>query len=97
MSLADTLVALSGGGVSPQATRLYGRAYELDQSQVRAGMWAAMGAAQAGDQDKAEQAMRYIYNNLPEDDPRRERFKGMIAAIGQGEEAPPVPDAAPSE
>ncbi|HAE28594.1 MULTISPECIES: tetratricopeptide repeat protein [Hyphomonas] len=97
VSLADTLVALSGGGVSPQATRLYGRAYELDQSQVRAGMWAAMGAAQAGDQDKAEQAMRYIYNNLPEDDPRRERFKGMIAAIGQGEEAPPVPDAAPSE
>ena len=48
-------------------------------------------------QEKAEQAMRYIYNNLPEDDPRRERFKGMIAAIGQGEEAPPVPDAAPSE
>nr|WP_321440324.1 hypothetical protein [uncultured Hyphomonas sp.] len=97
VALADTLVALSGGGVSPQATRLYGRAYELDQTQVRAGMWAAMGAAQAGDQDKAEQAMRYIYNNLPEGDPRRERFKGMIAAIGQGAEAPPAPEAAPSE
>ena len=41
--------------------------------------------------------MRYIYNNLPEGDPRRERFKGMIAAIGQGDEAPPTPEAAPSE
>jgi cytochrome c-type biogenesis protein CcmH/NrfG len=97
VALADTLVALSGGGVSPQATRLYGRAYELDQTQVRAGMWAAMGAAQAGDQDKAEQAMRYIYNNLPEGDPRRDRFRGMIEAIGQGEEAAPGPGPAPSE
>ena len=91
VSLADTLVALSGGGVSPQATRLYGRAYELDETQVRAGMWAAMGAAQAGDQDKAEQAMRYIYNKLPEGDPRRDRFRGMIEAIGQGDEAAPAP------
>ena len=97
VALADTLVALSGGGVSPQATRLYGRAYELDQTQVRAGMWAAMGAAQAGDQEKAEQAMRYIYNHLAEDDPRRERFKAMIEAIGQDDEAAPVPEAAPSE
>ena len=97
VALADTLVELSGGGVSPQATRLYGRAYQLDETQVRAGMWAAMGAAQAGDQAKAEQAMRYIYNKLPEDDPRRERFKGMIAAIGQGAEAAPAPEVAPSE
>jgi cytochrome c-type biogenesis protein CcmH/NrfG len=49
-------------------------------------MRAAMGAAQAGDQEKAEQAMRYIYSRLPEDDPRRERFRPMIEAIGQ--EAP---------
>ena len=91
VALADTLVALSGGGVSPQATQLYARAYELDQTQVRAGMWAAMGAAQAGEQDKAEQAMRYIYNHLAEDDPRRERFRAMIEAIGQGDEAAPAP------
>ena len=88
-ALADTLVELSGGGVSPQATELYAEAYRLDETQVRAGMWAAMGAAQAGDQEKAEQAMRYIYNRLPEDDPRRERFKGMIDAIGQGTETAP--------
>ena len=97
VALADTLVDLSGGGVSPQATQLYARAYQLDETQVRAGMWAAMGAAQAGDQAKAEQAMRYIYDHLPEDDPRRERFKGMIAAIGQGDQAPPAPDAVPTE
>jgi cytochrome c-type biogenesis protein CcmH len=89
LSLADVLVELSGGGVGPDATRLYARAYELDETQVRAGMWAAMGAAQAGDQAKAEQAMRYIYGRLPEDDPRRERFRGMIEAIGQGEAASP--------
>jgi cytochrome c-type biogenesis protein CcmH len=96
-ALADTIVALSGGGVSPQATRLYARAYELDETQVRAGMWAAMGAAQAGDQEKAEQAMRYIYNHLAEDDPRRDRFRAMIDAIGQGAEAAPAPEAVPEE
>ncbi|MBK8200041.1 MAG: hypothetical protein IPK75_16970 [Acidobacteria bacterium] len=89
LALADVLVELSGGAVGADATRLYARAYQLDETQVRAGMWAAMGAAQAGDQEKAEQAMRYIYARLPEDDPRRERFRGMIEAIGQGGEVSP--------
>lgn len=83
VSLADVLVELSDGAVGPDATRLYARAYQLDETQVRAGMYAAMGAAQAGDQEKAEQAMRYIYSRLPEDDPRRERFRAMIEAIGE--------------
>ena len=91
VSLADVLVELGNGAVSPDATRLYARAYQLDETQVRAGMWAAMGAAQAGDQDKAEQAMRYIYARLPEDDPRRERFRAMIEAIGQGDATSPAP------
>jgi cytochrome c-type biogenesis protein CcmH len=91
VSLADVLVEIGNGTVSPDATRLYARAYQLDETQVRAGMWAAMGAAQAGDQEKAEQAMRYIYARLPEDDPRRERFRAMIDSIGQGEAAMPAP------
>jgi cytochrome c-type biogenesis protein CcmH/NrfG len=91
VALSDVLVELSGGAVGPDATRLYARAYELDETQVRAGMFAAMGAAQAGDQEKAEQAMRYIYARLPEDDPRRERFRAMIEAIGEeGATAPPT-------
>jgi cytochrome c-type biogenesis protein CcmH/NrfG len=85
VALADVLVQLGDGAVSPDATRLYGRAYQLDETQVRAGMFAAMGAAQAGDQEKAEQAMRYIYSRLAEDDPRRERFRTMIEAIGEEE------------
>ena len=90
VALSDVLVELSGGAVGPDATRLYARAYELDDTQVRAGMFAAMGAAQAGDQEKAEQAMRYIYARLPEDDPRRERFRAIIEAIGEeGATAPP--------
>jgi len=89
VALANVLVELSGGAISADATRLYARAYELDETQVRAGMWAAMGAAQAGDQEKAEQAMRYIYARLPEDDPRRERFRAMIEAIGEGGTAAP--------
>ncbi|MFN7180875.1 tetratricopeptide repeat protein [Hyphomonas sp.] len=83
VSLADVLVELSDGAVGPDATRLYARAYQLDETQVRAGMYAAMGAAQAGDQEKANQAMRYIYSRLPEGDPRRERFRAMIEAIGE--------------
>lgn len=86
IGLADVLTQLADGVIGPDATRLYARAYQLDESQVSAGMRAAMGAAQAGDQEKAEQAMRYIYSRLPEDDPRRERFRPMIEAIGQGAE-----------
>lgn len=89
VSLADVLVELGDGAVSPDATRLYGKAYALDETQVRAGMWAAMGAAQAGDQATAEQAMRYIFARLPEDDPRRERLQVMIDAIGEGDSAAP--------
>ncbi|MEZ5945926.1 MAG: hypothetical protein R3C13_08280 [Hyphomonas sp.] len=91
VALADALVELSDGAVGNQATQLYARAYQLDETQVRAGMWAAMGAAQAGEQEKAEQAMRYIYSRLPEDDPRRERFKAMIETIGKGDMTPPGP------
>lgn len=90
IGLADVLTELAEGGIGPDATRLYARAYQLDESQVSAGMRAAMGAAQAGEQEKAEQAMRYIYARLPEDDPRRERFRPMIEAIGQ--EAPSQPE-----
>jgi len=90
IALSDVLVELSDGAISADATRLYARAYQLDETQVRAGMFAAMGAAQAGDQAKAEQAMRYIYARLAEDDPRRERFRAMIEAIGEeGAVAPP--------
>lgn len=90
IGLGDVLTQLSDGFIGPDATRLYARAYQLDESQVSAGMRAAMGAAQAGDQEKAEQAMRYIYARLPEDDPRRERFRPMIEAIGR--EAPEQPE-----
>jgi cytochrome c-type biogenesis protein CcmH len=89
IALADVLTQLADGAIGPDATRLYARAYQLDESQVSAGMRAAMGAAQAGDQEKAEQAMRYIYARLPEDDPRRERFRPMIEAIGA---APATPE-----
>ncbi|MFN7055831.1 tetratricopeptide repeat protein [Hyphomonas sp.] len=89
ISLADVLVMSGDGSIGPDATRLYARAYQLDETQVAAGMRAAMGAAQAGDEVRARQAMRYIYTRLPEDDPRRERFRPMIEAIGDGEaEAP---------
>lgn len=84
IGLADTLTFLADGEIGPDATRLYARAYELDETQVSAGMRAAMGAALAGDQEKAEAAMRYIYSRLAEDDPRRERFRPMIEAIGAG-------------
>jgi len=94
LALGDALVELNNGAVSPEATRLFAKAYELDETQVRAGMWAAMGASQAGDQEKAEQAMRYIYSRLPEDDPRRERFAPMIEALGIGDAASePRPEA----
>lgn len=89
IGLADVVTFLSEGAIGPQATQLYARAYQLDETQVSAGMRAAMGAAQAGEQEKAEQAMRYIFSRLPEGDPRRERFRPMIEAIGEGGQAAP--------
>lgn len=89
VGLADMVTFLSEGAIGPQATQLYARAYQLDETQVSAGMRAAMGAAQAGEQEKAEQAMRYIFSRLPEGDPRRERFRPMIEAIGEGGQAAP--------
>ncbi len=79
IGLADALVELRGGSVGPDATRLYGEAYRLDETQVRAGMRAALGAAEAGEQERAEQAMAYILSRLPEDDPRRTAIEGMLA------------------
>lgn len=90
VGLGNTMMAMNEGMIGPEATQLFARAYELDETQVQSGMRAAMGAAQAGNQDVAEKAMRYIYNRLPEGDPRRERFRPMIEAIGQaGDEAAP--------
>jgi cytochrome c-type biogenesis protein CcmH len=85
VGLAQVLVDLGDGQVGPDAARLFARAYELDDTQVRAGMWAAMGAAQAGDQEKAAQMMRAVFAKLPADDPRRERFGAMLDVIGDGE------------
>jgi cytochrome c-type biogenesis protein CcmH len=85
VGLATVLVEMDEGQVGPNAARLFARAYELDETQVRAGMWAAMGAAQAGDQEKAAQMMRAVFAKLPEDDPRRERFKPMLDVIGDGD------------
>lgn len=88
VGLAQVLVEMSDGAVGPDAARLFARAYELDDTQVQAGMWAAMGAAQAGDQEKAAQMMRAVFAKLPPDDPRRDRFGPMLDVIGEGETLP---------
>lgn len=82
IALADALVETGNGAVSPDATRLYARAYQLNETEVRAGMWAAMGAAQAGDQATANQAMTYILSRLPADDPRRPTLEAMVKRLG---------------
>ncbi|WP_340692173.1 tetratricopeptide repeat protein [Hyphomonas sp.] len=88
VGLAQVLVEMGDGAVGPDAARLFARAYELDDTQVQAGMWAAMGAAQAGDQEKAAQMMRAVFAKLPPDDPRRDRFGAMLDVIGEGEALP---------
>ncbi|MEZ5987236.1 MAG: hypothetical protein R3B94_14915 [Hyphomonas sp.] len=72
------------------------RAYELDEQQGAPACgppWARAGRRPG---KEAEQAMRYIYNHLAEDDPRRDRFRA-IGLIGRGDEAAPAPQAAPEE
>ena len=89
-ALANTLVELGDGAVSPDARRLFLRAYELDPvGQVRAGMWAAMGAAQAGDDATAQAEMAALLEKLPEDHPMRQRISAMAAATADQDTAPP--------
>ena len=92
VALADNLVGgqRPGEAIPADAARLYMRAYQLDETQVRAGMWAAMAQSQAGNDAGAAELMRYIFSRLPEDDPRRERFAPMLEAIGAGDEARPA-------
>ena len=91
VALADNLVGgqAPGEAIPADAARLYLRAYQLDETQVKAGMWAAMARAQAGDDAGAAELMRYVFSRLPEDDPRRARFAPMLEAIGDGPGAPP--------
>jgi cytochrome c-type biogenesis protein CcmH len=90
VALGDVLFENSGR-VDTETRAFYRRAYELDATQVQAGMRAAMGAAEAGDQATASSEMRAIYEALPDADPRRERFRPMYEAITTPQKQPAPP------
>lgn len=79
IALADAVVTRDGGIITEPAARLYDRAWRLDNSEVRAGILAAMPAYQAGDLDAAQAHWERVFADLPEDDPRRAMLNAMRA------------------
>ena len=70
-----------GGVVTEPAAQLYGRAWNLDPGQHRAGLLAALPAYEAGDIGKAEAHWEVVKRDMPADDPlfgMLEAFKSSI-------------------
>ena len=82
VALADVLVEARGGGtITPDATRLYGRAYALESRLTEVGFLAGLGAWQAGDVETARQAWMVILGDLAPDSAERAKIEAMIARI----------------
>lgn len=79
IALADAVVARDGGMITEPAARLYDRAWRLDNSEIRAGILAAMPAYEAGDLDAAQAHWEKVFADLPADDPRRAMLNAMRA------------------
>ncbi|WP_018147578.1 tetratricopeptide repeat protein [Henriciella marina] len=79
IGLADAVVTRDGGIVTDPAARLYDRAWRLDNSEVRAGILAAMPAYEAGDLQAAQAHWEKVFADLPADDPRRAMLNAMRA------------------
>lgn len=79
IGLADAVVTRDGGMITEPAARLYDRAWRLDNSEIRAGILAAMPAYEAGDLDAAQAHWEKVFADLPADDPRRAMLNAMRA------------------
>ena len=78
---ADALVRQEAGAVSAEATRLYGRAYQLDPNLWRAGFMSGAGLAEAGEIDSAERVWAQLVANIPEDHADREEIMRSIEIV----------------
>lgn len=79
IGLADAVVTRDGGMITEPAARLYDRAWRLDNSEIRAGILAAMPAYEAGDLQAAQAHWEKVFADLPADDPRRAMLNAMRA------------------
>ncbi len=80
VSLADAMVRLSGGVIDVDPARIYARAYQLDQEQLRAGFLANLGLFQNGQRDAARSAWTGMIERLDDEDPRRIMLGAWVRA-----------------
>lgn len=83
LALADTLVRLEEGGVTPPAQSLYDRAYALDPSQIRAGFMAGLADWQSGNASAAETRWAALAEGV--EGPRAEMLAAWVS-VAKGEE-----------
>jgi len=87
VALGDVLMERAGGNIGPQAQQLYSRAYQLDNTQSLAGIFAGLGAYQMGETDRALQAWAIVRGTLAENDASKHRMLDALEARARGETA----------
>ena len=88
IALADVIMMRDGGVVTDPAAQLYGRAWNLDRSQNRAGLLAALPAYEAGEIDKAETHWALVREGMAPDDPLFGMLEAFKASIDEDRDAP---------
>ncbi|MCI4646431.1 MAG: tetratricopeptide repeat protein [Hyphomonadaceae bacterium] len=79
IGLADSLIRLSGGEVSPDIAQILGRAYALDPRQVRAAFLVGVSAWQMDQKGQARAIWDETAASLPEGSPAAAQFEQMVA------------------
>ncbi len=83
LALADTLVRLEDGQITPTAQSLYERAYGFDSTQIRAGFMVGLADWQAGNEALADNRWAALAERV--EGPRAEMLAAWISAA-KGEE-----------
>lgn len=78
VALGDAVMMRDGGVVTRPSAQLYARAYQLDKSQVRAGLLSALPAYAAGDIEAAEAHWEEVQQDMA---PGDAQLLGMLEAF----------------
>lgn len=79
IGLADSLIRLSGGEVTPDIAQILGRAYALDPRQSQAVFLIGVSAWQMGQPEQARMIWAEAARNLPEGSPAALQFDQMVS------------------
>lgn len=89
VALADALVRLAEGKISPDAKRIYARAVVIDPQQIRAGFMVGLTDWQDGNQIAARARWKALREGLAGEDPRLKMLDALIEEAEKSGSRPP--------